>query len=246
MKLPVLLKTLRKLALAAASPRLRDGLLRHGVLAGTEHRQVFSRHLNTVVDVGGNRGQFALAARGGLPQAQIISFEPLPEPAAVYRSVFAGDSQAILYQNAIGPSAELRRMHVSARDDSSSLLQISDIQESHFPGTHAVDSEDVQVAPLSQFLAPGNLVRPALLKLDVQGFEFEALLGCESLLHCFDLIYCECSFVELYTGQKLTAQIIDWLSSRGFELIGVYNLEYDGMGQAIQADFLFRPRTINA
>ena len=75
---------------------------------------------------------------------------------------------------------------------------------------------------------------------DMQGFELEALRGCESLLANFEWIYCECSFVELYSGQKLVADVIDWLSNRGFRLMGMYNPSYDRNGQSIQADFLFR------
>lgn len=52
-------------------------------------------------------------------------------------------------------------------------------------------------------------------------------------------ISCECSFVGLYSGQKLAADVIDWLSARGFGLVGVFNPAYDRCGQAVQADFLF-------
>jgi hypothetical protein len=59
--------------------------------------------------------------------------------------------------------------------------------------------------------------------------------------HCSPAwVYCECSFVEFYSGQKLAWDIIHWLSGKGFRLDGVFNTSYDSMGQAIQADFLFR------
>lgn len=79
-----------------------------------------------------------------------------------------------------------------------------------------------------------------MLKLDVQGFELEALRGCESLLHCFPFVYAECSFMELYEGQALAHEVIAWLRERGFVLKGVYHMGYDGRGQAVQGDFLFR------
>ena len=75
------------------------------------------------------------------------------------------------------------------------------------------------------------------------GFELEALQGCESLLSKFEWVYCECSFVELYSGQKLTADVIDWLSSKVFGLKGMYNPVYDREGQSMQADFLFQQST---
>ncbi len=46
-----------------------------------------------------------------------------------------------------------------------------------------------------------DLAAPALLKLDVQGFELQALSGCEDLLERFARVTVECSFVALYAGQ---------------------------------------------
>jgi hypothetical protein len=65
------------------------------------------------------------------------------------------------------------------------------------------------------------------------------LQGCEDLLECFSHVYAECSFVELYTGQALTHEVIDWLGERGFRLSAVHNMSYDRNGRAVQGDFLF-------
>ena len=240
MKIQAALNRLDKLAQALRSGRLMQALLRHRVLAGAEHRHVLSRDIRTVVDIGANRGQFALAVRQWAPTARVISFEPLPGPAAVFRSVFAGDDRVLLHQAAIGPRPERRTMHVSARDDSSSLLPISSVQTSMFPGTGEVATTEVRVGPLEEFIKADGLRSRAMLKLDVQGFEYEALIGCESMLAHFDWVYCECSFVEFYSGQKLAADVIEWLAARGYGLCGVFNPAYDKAGQAVQADFLFQ------
>jgi len=213
----------------------------HRVAAAVEHTSVLTAlDCRTVVDIGANRGQFALVARRCFPQAYITSFEPLPEPAAVFRRVFARDNATVLHEAAIGPAPEHGTMHVSAQDDSSSLLPISSLQGEIFPGTDEIATVNVRVAPLDTFLAEDNICDPALLKLDVQGFELSALRGCEPLLPSFDAVYCECSFVELYSGQKMAADVIDWLSAKGFRIKGIYNPSYDNVGKSVQADFLFR------
>lgn len=239
MRLQSLLIRLDKLSQTIQSKRLSHALFCHKVLAGAEHRKVLADDLRTVVDIGANRGQFALATRRWAPKAQIISFEPLNAPAAIFRRVFSGDDHVVLHQAAIGPESVRREMHISARDDSSSLLPISSLQTTVFPGTEQVAVTEVRMAPLDEFISLSDLQAPAMLKLDVQGFEFDALTGCESLLKHFDWVYCECSFVELYSGQKLAWEIIDWLSARGFCLMGMFNPAYDHCGQAVQADFLF-------
>jgi hypothetical protein len=131
-------------------------------------------------------------------------------------------------------------MHVSGRDDSSSLLPISSVQTAMFPGTGEIATTEVRVGPLEEFVKAEELRSPAMLKLDVQGFEYEALTGCESMLSHFDWVYCECSFVEFYSGQKLAADVIEWLAARGYGLCGVFNSAYDKTGRAVQADFLFQ------
>jgi FkbM family methyltransferase len=224
------------------SKRLVLALFQHRVLCSAEHRHVLVRDLATIIDIGANRGQFALACREWAANAKVKSFEPLSGPAKIYRKLFASDPNAILYESAIGLRNGSSLMHISARDDSSSLLPIAPLQTEKYPGTDEVGITEVRIAPLSVFLGAEEILAPAMLKLDVQGYELEALAGCEPLLRRFEWVYCECSFVELYSGQKMAHEVIEWLSARGFVLFGVFNTSYDADGQAIQADFLFRAK----
>jgi FkbM family methyltransferase len=234
------LNKIAKLAACLNFPAYRVALLRHFVAAGAEHECALGRlACRTVVDIGANRGQFALTARRCFPDALIVSFEPLAAPATQFARVFLDDRNTVLHQVAIGPHPGRAQIHVSRHDDSSSLLPISARQEEIFPGTALASVADVRVGRLAEFVEPEEIASPALLKLDVQGFELQALQGCESLLHRFAHVYVECSFVELYTGQALADEVIAWLRERGFRLRGVHNAAYDISGCAIQADFLF-------
>jgi FkbM family methyltransferase len=235
-----------KLAGCLINPIFRRAILAHGIAAGIEHRHVLETDLATVVDIGANRGQFSLAARRWASKARVIAFEPLAGPGVLFRKVFEGDSKVILHKAAIGPETGEATMHVSAEDDSSSLLPISAMQERLYPGTGQICTETIKVGRLADFVAAKEIVPPALLKLDVQGFELEALKGCEDLLKGFSQVYSECSFVELYSGQALAHEIIAWLGERGFNLSGIYNMGYDTKGQAIQGDFFFQNRSLNS
>ena len=130
-------------------------------------------------------------------------------------------------------------MHVSARDDSSSLLPISSAQTENFPGTESVGMRSVPVGPLTDFLAPSGLGSRNLLKIDVQGFELEVLKSAGSLLSYFDWVYAECSFVPLYEGQALADEVAAFLAERGFRLRGRFNQTSGKDGGPLQADLLF-------
>lgn len=230
-----------KLLKILADSTYRRALLKHGVAAGVEHEAMINAlHSLTVVDVGANRGQFSLVVRKCLPMAYILAFEPLDVPAEKFQALFAKDAKARLSRTALGTYSETKTIHVSRRDDSSSLLPITETQHAMFPGTFEVGTQQVEVAPLRHSLRPEEIRMPALLKMDVQGYELVVLQGCEDLLNRFSHVYVECSFIELYEGQAFANDVVAWLQVRGFLLSGVFNTSYDSAGQAIQADFLFR------
>jgi FkbM family methyltransferase len=233
------LAQIRKALLLVRDPVFRKGLL-HGIGASIEHRDLLS-HLSpaTIVDIGANVGQFSLLARRLFPKARIFAFEPLARPAAKYRTLLGQDPQIRFFQSAIGPAVETRQMHVSARDDSSSLLPISAGQTEFAPGTGEVGREEVAVSRLEALIAGGEITAPALIKLDVQGFELEALKGCESLLPRFDHVYAELSFFRLYEGQVLAHELIAWLAARNFQVCCAANPSYGRDNRIVQLDFLF-------
>ena len=200
------------------NPLWRRSCFLYRVAASVEHYSVLRMlpPCDLIVDIGANRGQFALLARHINPEARIVSFEPQAAPAETFRRVFSTDSRTTLIEAAIGPESGQASIHLSARDDSSSLLPISDIQSQTFSGTYEVGTASIDVLTLDSVLPSLDSFCSSLLKLDVQGFEFQALQGCESLICDFSYVYCECSFVQLYSGQKLAADVIDWLSSKGW------------------------------
>jgi FkbM family methyltransferase len=232
----VLTKILRVLSI----PQYRAAFLRTRVAASTEHDAVLGGlDVDTVVDIGANRGQFALCCRRLFPTAQIFSFEPLEAPASTYRRVFARDRRARLFQNAIGVTSGTAAMHVSRWDVSSSLLPIGQAQHDNFPLTEESRQETVTVSPLSACLEGSAIGPRALLKLDVQGFELTALQGCADLLDRFQFVYVEASFIELYVGQALASDVIAYLLEKQFKLLCVANLSHGKSSRPIQADFLF-------
>jgi FkbM family methyltransferase len=236
MLLEICAKVLRVLSV----PAYRSALLRCRVFASTEHDNILNGlALETVVDIGANRGQFALCVRRLYPNAQIYSFEPLSAPAKKYLQLFKQDLKVQLFNLAIAPQSGPAAMHVSRWDVSSSLLPIAQAQHDNFPFTEESRSEMVATTPLTACIGKSEIAGTALLKLDVQGYELQALRGCAELLGLFKYVYVESSFIELYVGQALAADVIAYLLGQGFALVCVANLSYGNAGKPIQADFLF-------
>src|SRR5271166_5104114 len=217
--------TLVKLLRVFWIPEYRRSFLRTLVAASTEHDHVLGGlTVETIVDIGANRGQFALCARRQFPKARILSFEPQQIPAAVYRRVFIKDANARLFNLAISSQSGTASMNISRRDGSSSLLPMAAAQRDNFPFTEELGRETVVTAPLAACVCDADITGTALLKLDVRGFELVALKGCEPLLPRFKYVYAEASFIELYVGQALAGEVVAYLLSKNFELIGIANL----------------------
>ena len=214
--------------------------LRFGVAASTEHARTPLPHdYATVIDVGANRGQFALVARRRFPHAVIVCVEPLDIPRATLERVFPDRARVRVIATAAAESAARARMFVSRADDSSSLLAPTDLQRATFPGTDTVDRIEVPTERLDTLLAGADLARPALLKIDVQGGELGVLAGATGVLDTIDAILVECSFRELYAGQPLADDIVRFAHIHGFALASISSPFVDRAGQVLQADLVF-------
>lgn len=227
----------------AISSRPGRRALRSGVAASIEHSSALGgTQYKTIVDIGANVGQFALFARERFPNATIFSFEPLEDCWPVFANIFAQDEQVQLFRCAVGPTDSTATINVTAENDSSSILAPAATQVEVF-GTAVSAKKIIELRRLGSILPTDRIVPPALLKIDVQGFELDVLRGCEEVLQRFNVLYIEASYVELYERQALAGDVIQFLLDRGFDLAGVFNQHTDQSRGPLQADFLFRRNT---
>ncbi len=228
-----------KLASLLTRSQWRRGL-RQGMAAGIEHRRVIGGlALGSVIDVGANKGQFSLLVRSLHVRAVIHAIEPLDQAATVFDRVFAGDPLTHLHRVAAGPRTGTTQMHLAARADSSSLLPIGALQLRFFPSARPAGTRQVDVARIDDLIDADSVPAPLMIKLDVQGFELEALKGMARLLSAARYVYLEVSWFELYEGQPLAHEVIAWLAARGFTLRAIVNMTVSSKGELVQADALF-------
>lgn len=232
------MKRLKKGLAALAQPEYWPALVR-GVAPGLEHSDAFiGRDYRTVIDIGANKGQFAAFAQARWPNARLICFEPLPGPRAKLIAVTAG--RAEIHPVALGEVEGQAVMHLASRADSSSLLPLGEAQKRLFNMDES-GQVGVRVRRLDKVIDGADLPCPALLKIDVQGFEYQTLKGAEGLLDAIDAVYVEASFVELYADQKLAVDVAALLGGTGFIETGRFNVCQEN-GQDVQADMLFERR----
>jgi len=213
--------------------------LRFGVAASIESLPALEDlPVRTVIDVGANVGQFSLLMTELNPEATIRAFEPLPAGADVFERLFAERPRVRLDRVAIGDEDGTATLRVSRRPDNSSLLRMAPAQLRFAPGTEIASTLEVPVRRLDGLIDLETIIRPTLLKLDVQGGELAALRGAERLLGVVDHVYVEVSFLTLYEGQPTADRVLTLLMERGFALAGLGGIARETGGRIAQTDLL--------
>lgn len=194
----------------------------------------------TVLDVGANVGQFAVAAAKLFPNVQVHSFEPLPDCVAELRKHAASLGNLTIYPVALGEQEGEVTMHVNAQSRASSVLPLAQAHLTAFPEAREQKEIKVRVTTLDHILASTNLPRPILLKIDVQGYEAQTLRGASATLKQVDYAVLESSFKPMYDGELLFMDIVRLMEAQGMRFgRPVGWLAAPSNGEILQMDALF-------
>jgi FkbM family methyltransferase len=131
----------------------------------------------TVVDGGANFGRHTgpmsrVVGRGG----RVHAYEPLPFAAAELRRLFAGAPQVTVHENALAESGGVATFHHVVDDPARSSLLNRDLSFA-YPGPQ---TEEMTVARTTLDQLAAEPVR--FIKLDLEGYDYFALLGGRRLL----------------------------------------------------------------
>lgn len=186
-----------------------------------------------IVDGGAHVGDFARMARSVFADAAIDLIEPQAACQGALLDLVGSMSGCVLHPVAVGRTPGTLAMACDPATPSTG----AHIQPS--PGDHDGGVQTVTVATLDSVLTGIDRRDRALLKLDLQGWELEALQGATVALAAIEVILIEVSFyAQAY--EPPIATLIAFLSDCGFVLHDIATLvgrERDD--RAHQADFLF-------
>ena len=164
----------------------------------------------TVLDVGAFRGDFARACLEAWPDCRVLSFEPLePKPADT------DTDRWTWFPTALGEQDGRVTINRNEFVPSSSILPMAQLHATAFPYTRDVTEAEVGIIPLDEFC---ELVEtPALLKIDVQGYELQVLKGAVLTMTLCQAVVLEVSWETLYHGAPTPTQLATMLQAAGYE-----------------------------
>lgn len=194
----------------------------------------------TVMDVGANIGQFAVASSRLFEGATVFPIEPDPQVAEQLRKNVGMPIAENVRVTAVGDSVGTATFHVNRDAQVSSLLPLGTDRIESFPDSRVVEKITVPVTTLDALFDGVALAEPILLKIDVQGFEDRVIAGAGSFLERVRWVLTEVSFSKLYEGEGDFETIVDLLKVHGFRFVRPMNFHISPKtGEIIEMDALF-------
>jgi FkbM family methyltransferase len=197
----------------------------------------------TVIDVGANVGQFAVAAAKLLAPKKVYAFEAIPEVCERLKKNTAAIPQVEAAALALGENEGRREFHLNSYSVSSSILSLSRGHLEAFPDAREVATIDVEMSTLDAVFADKALATPVLLKLDVQGYEAKVIEGGKETLARTRWVVAETSLRPLYEGEALFLDLVRLMDESGCRFLRPVGwLNDPRSGEVLQLDALFERR----
>jgi 2-O-methyltransferase len=233
-------------ALAAArDPRFARPLLQRRVLdAARRWLPVLppSFRPQTVLDVGANLGNVTMELHDLYHPEFIGIVEANPELTEALLGISL-ECRSKVFACAIGSEPGRLPFHIVRKGDSlnsasSSLLSVS-AEAAELWRLNTERTVDVPVRTLDEVWQECGARDLDLLKLDVQGYEPQVLMGGKCTLLRTRVIVTEMSFFREYEGQWLFGQLYELLQQSGFDLSATYEFARDPRGVPLQCNGVF-------
>jgi FkbM family methyltransferase len=164
---------------------------------------------DTVIDIGANRGDFALCASTLVGQAgKVLAFEPNPSCVALF--------QQTLSANQIG---NVRLFQLGLSDSKGSLMLVVPKFSSGEASFGSSQYEDVYAVEACVDIGDDVIgdARPTLIKIDVEGFEVRVLRGLEQTIRSSSpIIVTELVSAHLARCGSSSAELVEFMRGMGY------------------------------
>ena len=200
--------------------------------------------INTLFDIGANRGQYSKNIREIGYKGKIISFEPLESAFQELKKVSSKNKNWIINNYGLGNKNTKSIINVAGNSYSSSILEMLPSHFNSAPESKYIAQQEIDIRTLdSIYKSFCNSKDNVMIKIDTQGYEKNVLEGATKSLKNIKIIQLEMSIIPLYKNEMLFIEMIQYLDKRGFQLFSLENGFADpSTGQLLQVDGIFVPK----
>lgn len=182
------------------------------------------------LDIGAYEGNWARDLKSIFPDMMILMLEGQVEKERTLIKVKEQLSGTDYRIALLG--AEEKNIDFHKYETASSVLS-----EHHNTGAKV---ERVKLKLLDKIVEDTIFSKPDLVKIDTQGYELEILKGGEKTLGSAEFVLLEVSMLDIYKDVPLVAEVMAYMSARGFLLYDICSIMRRPLDRALfQSDFLF-------
>ena len=193
-----------------------------------------------IIDGGAHRGGSVEAFSRFVPHADFHCFEPDPFLADELARIFTGKTNVHVMRAALGESKGKDTLNINVSRPTNSLLPPAETLQPDLQALCQLEEQvQVDVVTIDSYCEAQGLDRVDIIKLDLQGYDYKALLGAQSTLRSAHVVLVEVLFVEIYKGCNLFPDILRLLGERGFILFTLCGLHYGIHDEMLWADAIF-------
>jgi FkbM family methyltransferase len=194
------------------------------------------KQITLVVDGGANEGQWASRLRRDGYRGKLMSIEPGSSAFKKLEATSRRDMNWEVLKCALGAHDEMTQLHLSSNDGMSSSLKQPGRHLDDFPTVTFSGTELVSVKTLEALLDSAD--ERVLLKLDVQGFELEALTGIGKARKKIKAVEIEMTLIPMYQGEASLGRILSAIEDLGFDLFSISEFGKSARGQVSYFDVI--------
>jgi len=183
----------------------------------TAHFQKIITEDMTIIDIGANIGYYALLESQLALKGHVFAIEPvLGNYNVLIKNIALNTCNNIsTYNFAIGNVDGSLDMYIYDKCNWSSFTKI--------PGGNIIGTTQVPIFTLDSFIESHLPCNPHFIRMDVEGFEYEIVMGSlKTLRTAVPLILCIEMHPHLMSGEKVTA-IIKIMKDNGFRVNSIFN-----------------------
>ncbi|MNK56820.1 2-O-methyltransferase NoeI [compost metagenome] len=177
-------------------------------------KKILNSDVAVIVDAGANIGSVSTELNYWFPDAKIFAFEPVARTFATLKSNVNKLSNIQPYQLGLGDTQQKISINLNPENTINSI-------KSDFNNLENIEREEITIITLNDFLTESGIKDVDILKIDVEGFEFEVLYGCKHFLQSIKLIILEVGF-ERESTKVHFSDVDNFMEKNEFQLCGIY------------------------
>ena len=191
-----------------------------------------------ILDVGANHALWSRLAKKVFKEASFTLIEPVIELKSSLDKFCSDYPDTTLLNVGVGTSNRTETITIWPDLAGNSILMTETEAQKH-----NMERRKISIATIDSLMENSHKPLPDLAKLDIQGYELEALCGATTLFGVTEVFILEVSLMDFLPGQPSFLDVLNFMNERGYvvyDFCGFLRRPYDGA--LAQTDIAFVQR----